>query len=558
MIKWLEKQPIMNNKINEVLDKKERDENKRLIKSQQAAAYNELVDSLSDEFGVKNLNNLGLAEGLPAFLDGLGNWLCVITDSDVDSFKFWKQDYGWQHVSVARFKDKINDFVVDVGQHALRFVEKNYIAGKQTKTKKHLERYLLSHKSITGLGANVGGKINSLYLLIISKIKKVKLEDFNTADAVKYMFFADCDKGLSLKTGKIVKMRKRYLTDVRLQIKYSDINRKSTGFFARHLKNLFSEEQEFAFGQMIVSAIRGGIHQKVMSIYGSGGSGKSTALNAVASILDDRLIVNLLKSQYHKTSNDVFGTENMLNARILLATEYEANRQIDWSFFKVITGDDHKTAINIKFKQPIYHRIMAMPILIGNSLPKINDNDNATKRRLILLESNTKIDEPLTNQKIRAKIKKDRSGIFQWLLEHIQAMHENKDNLIIPEEIITQSTNLIKGNDPTQAILINSLLEAFAREEDRYVSYIQLAHKFNAEDRKKWSPQQVGYKARQYGFDTKRVKEIDTEKDDLNYNRTTAIVCSYKNMARLGLSREDVDNLIVKMTKKELDPNRDF
>jgi len=165
-------------------------------------------------------------------------------------------------------------------------------------------------------------------------------------------------------------------------------------------------------------AITGDTREQTMFIlFGSGANGKSTFLNVILSLLGDYAMTTntetFMKKSGEQITNDI---ARLRGARFVTTTEAEEGRRLSEPLIKKITGNDQMTARFLYGEYfsftPSFKIFMAT-----NHKPVIKGTDYGIWRRIKLIPFTTRIPEDKQDKLLEEKLKKEASGILNWLLE---------------------------------------------------------------------------------------------------------------------------------------------
>ena len=190
-------------------------------------------------------------------------------------------------------------------------------------------------------------------------------------------------------------------------------------------------------------ALTGDTREQTMFIlFGSGANGKTTFLNTIMSILGDYATATSTETFMKKTgdqaTNDI---ARLRGTRFVTTTEAEQGRRLSEPIIKKITGNDQVTARFLYGEYfnftPTFKIFMAT-----NHKPVIKGTDHGIWRRIKLIPFTTRIEETKQDKTLEEKLKKEASGILNWLLEGTRRWRE--EGLQTPN-IILSATDEYRG-----------------------------------------------------------------------------------------------------------------
>jgi putative DNA primase/helicase len=182
-------------------------------------------------------------------------------------------------------------------------------------------------------------------------------------------------------------------------------------------------------------SLSGDISEQTMFIlYGTGANGKSTFLNTIMYLLGDYAIATptetFMKKSGDNYSNDV---ARLRGTRFVTTTEVEQGRRLSEPLIKKITGNDQMTARFLYGEffnfSPTFKIFMAT-----NHKPVIKGTDYGIWRRIKLIPFTTRITEDKQDKNLEMKLRKEASGILNWLLEGIA--NWKKEGLKTPKAVL--------------------------------------------------------------------------------------------------------------------------
>lgn len=168
--------------------------------------------------------------------------------------------------------------------------------------------------------------------------------------------------------------------------------------------------------------------QKLVFVYGPGGSGKGTAINTIGDILGD-YAVNVGMETLTASRHERHTTElaRLRGARMARASETEKDKAWAENRIKNLTGQDTITARFMR--QDDFEFLPEFKLTIfGNNRPSLKDVDAAIKRRFLIL--------PFDHQPARRdpelpeKLKAEWPGILSWLI--VGCLNWQANGLVVP------------------------------------------------------------------------------------------------------------------------------
>ncbi|ADP71992.1 phage/plasmid primase, P4 family [Rhodomicrobium vannielii ATCC 17100] len=168
--------------------------------------------------------------------------------------------------------------------------------------------------------------------------------------------------------------------------------------------------------------------QKLVFVYGPGGSGKGTAINTVGDILGDYAVnvgmETLTASKYERHTTEL---ARLRGARMARASETEKGKAWAENRIKNLTGQDTITARFMRQDDFEFAPEFKLTIF-GNNRPSLRDVDAAIKRRFLILPFDHPPRRP--NTKLADALKREWPGILAWLIDGCLDWQES--GLIVP------------------------------------------------------------------------------------------------------------------------------
>ncbi len=161
---------------------------------------------------------------------------------------------------------------------------------------------------------------------------------------------------------------------------------------------------------------------------GGGGNGKSTLVNALQHVLGERdgyaapCKIEMFIATQNTTAGQATPEEvDLPGARAYIASEPSARDELSAKKIKALTGGDLRPARALGMPQFLY-RPAGLPILSFNRTPRIKDEDEGTRRRLVFFpfEVNLRDLPPelrRSSTAVESELRAEAPGILNWLLD---------------------------------------------------------------------------------------------------------------------------------------------
>lgn len=237
--------------------------------------------------------------------------------------------------------------------------------------------------------------------------------------------------------------------------------------------------------------------QVALLFRGPGGNGKSTATQAIASVMGENdgytasckiemFIVTPQTGAGQATPEEV----DIPGARVMIASEPAATDELSAKKIKAMTGGDRRPARALG-KEQFYYRPQAVPILSFNRTPRIKDEDEGTRRRLIFFpfEVNLRALPPEKRRnpsEFEAVLKSERAGILNWMLDGWREYC--RLGLAPTEAMQTLKADVMERADPVGEFLADCCDTepgAKIKVADAYASYVEWCNRTGATEYRK-------------------------------------------------------------------------
>lgn len=183
--------------------------------------------------------------------------------------------------------------------------------------------------------------------------------------------------------------------------------------------------------------------EKLLFVYGPGGSGKSTAINTIADIMGDYAInvgMETLTAQKHQGHTQELA--RLRGARMARASEIEKGAPWAEARIKMLTGRDKITARFMRQDDFEFAPEFKLTVF-GNSRPTLRDVDDGMRRRLLFLPfmHQPHVKDPTLKDRLRA----EWGGILSWLIAGCLDWQAN--GLAVPEVARAATDEYFAGQD---------------------------------------------------------------------------------------------------------------
>lgn len=206
-------------------------------------------------------------------------------------------------------------------------------------------------------------------------------------------------------------------------------------------------------------------------VYGTGGNGKGTFLNAITHIMGDYQRVSGSET-FTESPGDRHTTElaRLQGARLVTAQETEEGKRWAESRIKALTGGDPITARFMRQDDFTFLPQFKL-VIVGNHKPSFRSVDDAIKRRLHLIPFTTIIAPGDKDPMLPEKLKAESAGILQWMIEGcLEWAHDG----LSPPQIVKESTEEYLGAEDSLQQWIDECCELgpyFASSQSLFTSW---------------------------------------------------------------------------------------
>ena len=218
--------------------------------------------------------------------------------------------------------------------------------------------------------------------------------------------------------------------------------------WARFLERIFDSNAGLIayVSKLLGMCLTGDVSEQLFHVFhGSGANGKSTLLDTVLSIMGEYAGAApdslLTLSKYGEHPTELAG---LLGKRLIEASETEDGAKLRIQMVKKLTGDLRLSARFMRGDYFQFSRTFKV-LLITNNPPKIDEDTEATRRRIRMIPFDVVIPVEERDPDLAAKLLAESSGILNWLIEGCLAWQ--RDRLKAPSEVDAASASYFEEND---------------------------------------------------------------------------------------------------------------
>jgi putative DNA primase/helicase len=167
-------------------------------------------------------------------------------------------------------------------------------------------------------------------------------------------------------------------------------------------------------------------------------NGKSTFINLLAWLLGDYATTSPMDTfVVHHTEPHPTNVAKLHGARLVVAQETEKGRRWDEAKLKALTGGD---VISARFMRGDYFdfRPTFKLFIVGNHKPRLENVDEAMRRRLLLVPFTVQIPAEERDPNLPERLKEEAPAILRWA---IAGCLEWQSTGLAPPKIVTDATD---------------------------------------------------------------------------------------------------------------------
>jgi P4 family phage/plasmid primase-like protien len=217
--------------------------------------------------------------------------------------------------------------------------------------------------------------------------------------------------------------------------------------FVRALERSIPDPEVREFLQRLLGSCMTGVvrDHKVVVTYGLGANGKSVITNAIRKALGDYAVI-LASEVLMESHNDRHPTEIAVlrGARLALCSEVDSGRRWNEARLKRLSGGDPITARLIA-RDPFEFQPTHKFIVTTNAKPGLRTLDEATRRRILLVDFHVTIPEAERDLDLPEKLQAEAGGILRWML--IGCLEWQHGGLRPPSAVLTATAEYLDRED---------------------------------------------------------------------------------------------------------------
>lgn len=314
--------------------------------------------------------------------------------------------------------------------------------------KKYKKAFLTRSENQRGIDAclkNFRGKVT------------VHLKDF---DSKPYLL--NVQNGiLNLKTGELLPHDKKYKLSKICRAAYRPELMGRPSLWTQALESMMPDKQEREYLQMWAgyALVGEAVEEKLLFLYGEGGTGKSTFTETLAYMLGDyagTVDIELFLSSRNDGGADKAtpGLAGLKGVRLAIGAESGIGRKMNDAKLKNLTGRDAVTT-RFLYGNPFSFTPCATFMLSSNYLPPVKDaTDSGIRRRLVIAPFTHVPDKKDKFLKSKLRKQDNMDAVLAWCVEGFHKWEECKAGLdAVPERFKRQAARFYEDSDTLQQFL---------------------------------------------------------------------------------------------------------
>lgn len=244
--------------------------------------------------------------------------------------------------------------------------------------------------------------------------------------------------------------------------------------FEDYVKWLLSEEElAFLYEWIGYMFYRSYPIQKMLFIYGIGGSGKSTLINVIRNVVGTQAASSV---SLEALMTKQFAPAGLYQKTANFDSDAKAQYLEDGAILKTLTGED-LTYADIKFGEPIQFRNFAKLTFTMNRLPAMRDFSGGLERRAIILKVGKKVTPEIKKKYPYKKMLNEAPGIFRNAMEGLRVLL-NFGSFTESDSMRYELKKWVSGNDQVGRFVDEVLVKdknSYTSVEEMYNAYTDFA-----------------------------------------------------------------------------------
>lgn len=213
-------------------------------------------------------------------------------------------------------------------------------------------------------------------------------------------------------------------------------------------------------------------YERCMVFFGGGANGKGTIMDTISSVIGEENVTELTIEDLGKSFNLPH-----LQTKMMVACAELPQREVGGSGLQklkqCISGDI--IGGELKFGKRLDFRNLAKFIFSMNLHPSIQDKSHGLSRKLLILPFTRKFEEHEMDKELRGELRKEKNGIFLWMLDGAIDLIVNK-GFAETENLLREKNVFFKNIDPLmmygeECLILGS--EFFTPKADLHQHYVK-------------------------------------------------------------------------------------
>ena len=267
---------------------------------------------------------------------------------------------------------------------------------------------------------------------------------------------------LDLKTGELLPHDKKYKLSKITRAAYRPDLMGRPSLWTQALESMMPDKQEREYLQMWAGYALAGeaIEEKILFLYGEGGTGKSTFTETLAYMLGDyagTVDIELFLSSRNDGGADKAtpGLAKLKGVRLAIGAESGIGRKMNDAKLKNLTGQDTVTT-RFLYGNPFSFKPCATFMLSSNYLPPVKDaTDSGIRRRLVIAPFTHVPDKK--DKFLKSKLREEQDNmdaVLAWCVEGFHKWKESDAGLdAVPKRFNDAAKQFYKDSDTLQQFL---------------------------------------------------------------------------------------------------------
>jgi len=193
------------------------------------------------------------------------------------------------------------------------------------------------------------------------------------------------------------------------------------------------------------------LEQKVFFFHGNGANGKSVELEVLKSVLGPYATTVPGEAFLRSAKGDPRHTFARLpGVRLAVASEIDERQPLAEGAIKSLTGGEELTARHLYKDEFTFHPMFTL-VIATNHLPRVNRDDAALRRRLVVVPFPTTFAPDQRDPHLTGTLRSEAAGIIAWAVNGLA--HYQQEGLEPPQAVSDATLAFWQAGDSVQAWL---------------------------------------------------------------------------------------------------------